>query len=180
MLERMDAASVAQTPDLRLRLIVAPNRLFRYAGYDLEVHRVGYRELSRREKRLAKQAAGSARDREPLYAPTRYTGDYLAPAADGGASTPISSVVKAELARASREEGADGYGPVAVWAHASPPCTTFSTNALGTPRPAGGGAHSALAAAHDALVPKLFDELAALAQLERRPLVAPPARSCGR
>ena len=145
--------------DLALRRILAvlnPESLVQYVGFDAIDQRIKFRDPTRTEMRHD-SAHGRKRKRIGVHTNTKYIGDYL------DTPHPILNIIGAELATMN----SIGVDRVAVWVHASPPCTTFSLAGLATHRPSNGPA-SDLANEHDQLVKQLLEELALLAQLHRR------------
>lgn len=159
MVEELSALGADDSTDLALRRVLAisnPLSLLHYAGFDAVDQRVAFREPTLAEKRQS-AAQNRKRTRVSVNVDTKYIGDYMK------TPNPILNIIAAELAELTDLD----VDRVAIWIHASPPCTTFSMAGLATHRPADGPV-SALADEHDRLVKKLLAELALLAQLGAR------------
>lgn len=162
MVEDIENSGDNDYSDLALRRILAvsnPFSLLHYVGFDAVDQRLAFRAPTTAETRYD-AAHDRKRKRVGVYANTKYIGDYM------DTANPILNIIGAELT----ELTAMGMDRVAVWVHASPPCTTFSTAGLAVHRPVN-GPPSSLANEHDELVKKLLAELAMLAQLRIRNLL---------
>lgn len=145
----------ADSGELRLRLLLArtqPAALVRYVGFDMLRRRRGHREPTVAEARVF-HARGSKKRRVDVETETEHVGNYLSH------EWSLSQMVADEV-----EEG-----PTAVLVHASPPCTTFSSQALAIHRPtAADASNSPLADEHDLLVQKLLSEIEAVTGMASR------------